>query len=353
MFLGSLYIESHVTEASCGALAPLLRHVLWLTYWVVQGSVMTGLWVIGHECGHGGFAKSPTVNAVTGWIVHSALLVPFFSWKISHARHHSNTGSLEHDEVFVPLRNDKPYDSMTAEERVALEKEINHESDSVILAVLDSFKRLFQMFVMFTVGWPLYLFINATGNKSYPKNAWVNHFMPSSPIFQAKEANLILLSDLGVGLALMVLGYIARQTSFAWVMYCYGFPYLVTNFWLVFITFNQHTAHELPHYNANEWDWLRGALATVDRDYGHLNGVFHHITDTHVAHHIFHTMPFYHAKEATAHIKMLIGDYYLFDRTPIFKANWNNFTLHSVHPDNDKNPNVYWFSPADRKAKTN
>merc|ERR1712034_110994 len=151
-----------------------------------------------------------------------------------------------------------------------------------VMAVLGSVARLLQMVVMFSVGWPLYLLLNKTGNQSYPKGAWVNHFMPGSPIFQKKGGNLILLSDLGVGIALSVLGYIVRQTSFAWVMYCYGFPYMVTNFWLVFITFNQHTAEELPHYNSNEWDWLRGALATVDRDYGHLNSVFHHISDTHV-----------------------------------------------------------------------
>lgn len=34
---------------------------------------------------------------------------------------------------------------------------------------------------------------------------------------------------------------------------------------LVMITFLQHTHINLPHYDDKEWDWLRGALATVDR----------------------------------------------------------------------------------------
>lgn len=34
-----------------------------------------------------------------GLVVHSLLLVPFYSWKHSHRRHHSNTGSLAKDEV--------------------------------------------------------------------------------------------------------------------------------------------------------------------------------------------------------------------------------------------------------------
>ena len=54
---------------------------------------------------------------------------------------------------------------------------------------------------------------------------------------------------------------------------------------------------ELPHYSDDEWDWLRGALATVDRSYGRLlNTLHHHIADTHVAHHLFSSMPHYHAQ---------------------------------------------------------
>ena len=54
---------------------------------------------------------------------------------------------------------------------------------------------------------------------------------------------------------------------------------------------------ELPHYESDEWDWLRGALSTVDRSYGPLlNTLHHHIADTHVAHHLVSTMPHYHAQ---------------------------------------------------------
>ncbi len=47
-----------------------------------------------------------------------------------------------------------------------------------------------------------------------------------------------------------------------------------------------------------EWNWLRGALCTVDRSFGPLlDHTFHHIVDTHVCHHLFSKMPFYHAQE--------------------------------------------------------
>ncbi len=73
-------------------------------------------------------------------------------------------------------------------------------------------------------------------------------------------------------------------------------PYLIVNMWLVMITLLQHTHPSLPHYNDQEWEWLRGALSTVDRSYGLLDIVFHHIADTHVCHHLFSTMPHYHAQ---------------------------------------------------------
>ena len=40
--------------------------------------------VIAHECGHGAFSKSEALNDAVGLVVHSLLLVPYFSWKFSH-----------------------------------------------------------------------------------------------------------------------------------------------------------------------------------------------------------------------------------------------------------------------------
>ncbi|KAF3616935.1 hypothetical protein FXO38_12385 [Capsicum annuum] len=52
------------------------------------------------------------------------------------------------------------------------------------------------------------------------------------------------------------------------------------------VTLVHHTHSSLQHYDSSEWDHLRGALVTVDRDYGVLNKIFQNITDTRVASHI-------------------------------------------------------------------
>lgn len=115
--------------------------------------------------------------------------------------------------------------------------------------------------------------------------------------------------------------------GFVNVLMYYLVPYMVVNYHLVLITYLQHTDVYMPHFRGAEWNWLRGALCTVDRSFGAvLDHTFHHITDTHVCHHIFSKMPFYHAQEATEHIKRVLGPYYLKDDTSIAHALWRSFT---------------------------
>jgi len=58
----------------------------------VQGSVGTGVWVVAHECGHYAYSDSKLVCDSVGLVLHSILLVPYHSWRISHAKHHRSTG---------------------------------------------------------------------------------------------------------------------------------------------------------------------------------------------------------------------------------------------------------------------
>lgn len=299
-----------------------LNYLAWPLYWVCQGCVLTGVWVIAHECGHHAFSDYQLLDDIVGLILHSALLVPYFSWKYSHRRHHSNTGSMERDEVFVP----KPKSSLPW-----FSKYLNNPPG-----------RFITLFVTLTMGWPLYLAFNVSG-RAYPRFAC--HYDPYGPIYNDRERAQIFISDVGVLAVFYALYRLTVAFSLGWVIRIYGVPLLIVNGWLVLITFLQHTHAALPHYDSSEWDWLRGALATVDRDYGILNKVFHNITDTHVAHHLFSTMPHYHAMEATMSIKPILGDYYQFDPTPLLKAMYRE-TKECVYvePEGGKSGGVYWYN---------
>lgn len=83
-----------------------IRIIAWALYSFIQGCDGTGLWIFGHECGHGAFSKYDKLNDFLGWQIHSTLLVPYFSWRISHARHHRYTGHITKDVVFVKETED-------------------------------------------------------------------------------------------------------------------------------------------------------------------------------------------------------------------------------------------------------
>jgi len=79
----------------------------------VQGCVFVGLWIIAHECGHRAFSESQTLNNFVGHVLHSFLLVPFHSWRITHGHHHANTNCVEDDAVYIPF-NYKTKDAVEA-----------------------------------------------------------------------------------------------------------------------------------------------------------------------------------------------------------------------------------------------
>jgi omega-6 fatty acid desaturase (delta-12 desaturase) len=211
-----------------------VRAVLWGVYTIIQGFFATGLWVLSHECGHQSFSTSKILNDTTGWICHSALLVPYFSWKISHGKHHKATGNMERDMVFVPKTREE-YAS-----RIGKFVHQIHEltEETPIATFIHSIGQ--QL-----LGWPFYLFGNVTGHNNHERqpegrgkgkvngfSTGVNHFNPSSPLFEAKDAKLILLSDVGLAITISVLVSLCKTYGFSNMLVWYFIPYLWVNHWL-------------------------------------------------------------------------------------------------------------------------
>ncbi|KOS21213.1 Delta(12) fatty acid desaturase [Escovopsis weberi] len=309
----------------------LARASLWAVYTFLQGLFGTGLWVIAHECGHGAFSESSLVNNVTGWVLHSSLLVPYFSWQISHRKHHASTGNMERDMVFVPR---------TREEHASRLGRMAHELAD--LAEETPIVTLIMLVLQQLVGWPNYLMTNVTGHNYHERQregrgkgkqnglgGGVNHFDPTSPLYEAKDAKLIVLSDIGIALVASALFYLGNTFGWANLAVWYFIPYFWVNHWLVAITFLQHTDPTLPHYKPDEWNYVRGSAATIDREFGFIGRqLLHGIVETHVCHHYIATIPFYHADEATEAIRKVMGKHYRSDTAGgslgFLKAMWTS-----------------------------
>ncbi len=142
---------------------------LWIAYAVVTGTVATGCWVIAHECGHGAFSDNKTLQTFVGYTLHTALLVPYFSWQRSHAVHHMHTNHMTHGETHVP------YTLETG--RLTLAKQaffirIFGESLGLFLFACQ------RLALHLIFGWWAYLLLGATGG---PVRGLTNHFWPLKP----------------------------------------------------------------------------------------------------------------------------------------------------------------------------
>lgn len=287
------------------------RFVLWSVYSYLLGLFGFGLWILAHECGHGAFSDYTWVNDTIGWVLHSYLLVPYFSWKFSHSKHHKATGHLTRDMVFVPYTK-KEYLEVKQKSKIS---EVAEETPIYTFFVL-----LFQQLG----GLHLYLTTNATGQPHKDHSALGrSHFNPKSPIFDAKDYWFIVLSDIGM-ISTFTVVYLWAKYFSVWSAFINWFiPFLWVNHWLVFVTFLQHTDPTMPHYDAEEWTFAKGAAATIDRNFGFVGQhIFHDIIETHVLHHYVSRIPFYNAREATDAIKKVMKDHYRYDGENMWKSLW-------------------------------
>ncbi|QPG73068.1 hypothetical protein FOA43_000373 [Brettanomyces nanus] len=292
----------------------MLRGFLWTGYSLLLSLPYTGLWVIAHECGHQAFSPYGLLNDTVGWILHSYLLVPYFSWKYSHSKHHKATGNIDRDMVYVPSTKDEFVKSRGA---------INFSDIAVDAPILT----LYTMFLQQFGGWWWHLLSNASGQK-YPDHGKfeVSHFNPSSPIFEKRDYWYIVLSDIGMLCQSFVLYQWVSRFGFFTCFIHWFLPYIFTNHWLVFITYLQHTDMSLPHYENSEWTFARGAAATIDRNFGFIGPFFFHdIIETHVLHHYCSRIPFYNARIGTKAIKKVMGEYYRSSDENMWKSLWKAF----------------------------
>lgn len=205
---------------------PLLRTAAWIVYGFVQGLTCTGLWILAHECGHGAFSLHTRVNNVIGWFAHSFLLVPYFSWKFSHARHHRFTGHMEKDMAFVP-RTQAQHQS-----RRILGLKIDTElfEDAPIVSLMSLL--VHQLF-----GWQAYLLFNVSsgvdslqpkGSKSWSQS----HFDPTSAVFRSSERLYIVISDIGLLATAAMIYYGSTVFGASTMFLLYGVPYFWVHHWL-------------------------------------------------------------------------------------------------------------------------
>jgi len=308
---------------------------IWTAYSCITGTVGMGLWVLAHECGHGAFSKNKKIQDGVGFVLHSLMLVPYYSWQRSHAVHHQYTNHMDLGETHVPepivvtpsdTNGETTYGGAYGQ-RLGFMKLFGKTNGLRIWASLQASLHL-------VLGWPAYLLIGATGG---PDRGLTNHYYPepltkppnpSKELFPGPWKAKVYKSDIGIAAVVGALVAWAKYRGIGEVMALYGGSYLVINAWLVLYTWLQHTDVDVPHFSKSDHTFVKGALHTIDRPYdkldpwGLIDFLHHKIGTTHVAHHFDCTIPHYKGEKATEAIKKAFPEFYLYDPTPIHKALW-------------------------------
>ena len=277
-------------------------------FWLMQGTMFWALFVVGHDCGHQSFSKHKWLNDLIGHLSHTPILVPYHGWRISHRTHHKNTANIDNDESWYPV-TESQYKEMPLAQKIV-------------------------RYYVFLLAYPLYLFKRSPNKEG-------SHFLPSSSLFKPSEKWDIITSTILLIGMVGLLGFLTYQWGWMWLLKYYAAPYIVFVIWLDLVTFLHHTEPELPWYRGEDWTFLKGAISSIDRNYGLINHI-HHDIGTHVAHHIFLNIPHYNLLKATQAIKPVMGEYFHKSEEPIWKSLWNSSI--SCHFVADTGSKVYYTS---------
>lgn len=241
--------------------------------WFFTGTAATGLFVIGHDCGHRSFAKQRWVNDWVGHIMMMPLIYPFHSWRLLHDHHHIHTNKLEEDNAWAPW---------------------TVESFSAASPLLKFFYR-----AMRGPFWWLASIVHWAGI----------HFSPAN--FAPRDRQSVKLSIAVVGVFAALFFPTLYFTLGLWgIVKFWLMPWLGYHFWMSTFTLVHHTIPEIQFRSESNWAAVPAQLAgTVHCTYPKWIEVLCHDINVHVPHHISVAIPSYNLRLAHASLVENWGDY--------------------------------------------
>jgi len=78
-----------------------MYYSLGYSYWITlalalpAGGLLTRIFILFHDCGHGSFFKTQRANNILGIICGILVFTPYYQWRFEHAIHHATSGDLD------------------------------------------------------------------------------------------------------------------------------------------------------------------------------------------------------------------------------------------------------------------
>ncbi|HEX7664380.1 MAG TPA: fatty acid desaturase [Polyangiaceae bacterium] len=263
LLLSSIDLEWNVSLVWRGA-------AVFASWWVVAAG-MVGLFVIGHDCGHGSFSNHRRVNTIVGHLCMSGILTGFHNWRIAHDHHHAHSQIRAED-------TDWPEGMLTHEE-------YSRAGKSERLRVELAFGSPIGLLVGFLVG-----MVRRTLMR------WLYPQVKLSPRRRRElllSTALMVLTSGGIASALYVHGGWGCAVKY------YGAPLYFGMILGAFFTYLHHSSEGALVFDRRAWTPIRGqVVSTFDvRFPAWFELLFFHI-NRHPPHHVAPRVPWYHLPRA-------------------------------------------------------
>jgi len=241
--------------------------------WIFAGTAMTGMFVIGHDCGHLSFSRDHQLNDLVGLAMMSPLVYPFEPWRIQHNIHHNNTNKLDIDNAWQPFQKEY-YNSASELER----------------------------WIMRTIKGPAWWFASVG-------HLVMKHF--SLDLFTPEQQPKVRLS-LNCVYAFSAVFFPAMWyfTGIWGIIKFYAIPWLIFHFWMSTMTMIHHTLPHLPFLPESKWTDSQARLGlTVHCEFPAWIEILTHHINVHIPHHVSTAIPSYNLRAAHNVLKKHFAQY--------------------------------------------
>lgn len=253
--------------------------------WLFAGWAFTGLFVIGHDCGHMAFSERRWVNEVVGHLALSFEFTGFHNWRIWHNFHHAKT----------QLRGQDPDWAEKMMTRAEYEKAPFGEKAHVRLG----FGTPLGILVGFWVG----MF----------RRTFMKTLAPQVPLARG-AARELFTSSLIMVIGCSTLSYLLHRFGGGWwaVVKYYYVPAFIAAAHGAMLTYLHHTSPDALVFDREGWNPFRGqVVSTFNVRFPAICEAMWFDINIHLPHHLAPKIPWYHLKRAAEAIRAARPDAYI------------------------------------------
>jgi len=222
---------------------------------LLNGFLLSRIFIIQHDCGHSSFTKYKTMNEIIGTVSSIFTLIPYRYWAKNHSFHHAHNGQLEVSDIGdIEVFTTEQYSKANWRQKL--------------------YYRIYRNpLYLFTIGGFIYVVI-------YNRFAFVG-----TDYFKNVRKNVTVSNMLFV-ITYSLFAYMVGVVRFLVVQFTNLFFFGVYALWFFYI---QHQYEHIFKSKKDDWDYVVAAIK--GSTYYNLPCVFHWLSGNIGYHHIHHLSP--------------------------------------------------------------